>query len=325
MPKVRPLLSLVVPLYNERSGLQEFHEALLDVVEEATKNSYEVLYCDDGSTDNPAELVQKWHDDNPRIRLIRLSRNFGKEYALSAGLAQATGQAIMMIDGDGQHPVELIPEFVSAWERGFQVVVGIRTDNSGEGLTKRLGSSIFNQTFKTLTGQNLLSGSTDFRLIDRSVQKAFLLLKENDRLTRGLIDWLGFERTHIHFVAKPRMHGSAGYSTRKLIKLAIDSLVSLTPRPLYLFGYLGIFIMSAAFLLGVTVIIEQLLFGDPLSWRFTGTAMLGILILFLVGIVLMSQAMLSLYIAHIQSQTRQRPLYVIDYQKSVGIKNHVDD
>src|SRR3981081_4154343 len=169
MPKVRPLLSLVVPLYNERSGLQEFHEALLDVVEEATKNSYEVLYCDDGSTDNPAELVQKWHDDNPRIRLIRLSRNFGKEYALSAGLAQATGQAIMMIDGDGQHPVELIPEFVSAWERGFQVVVGIRTDNSGEGLTKRLGSSIFNQTFKTLTGQNLLSGSPDFWLIDRSV------------------------------------------------------------------------------------------------------------------------------------------------------------
>jgi dolichol-phosphate mannosyltransferase len=145
-------------------------------------------------------------------------------------------------------------------------------------------------------------------------------LQETNRITRGLIDWLGFEPNYIHFKAKTRLAGRASYSSRKLINLATNSFVSLSPKPLYLFGYLGILITLGAFLLGISVFIEQLILNDPLHWKFTGTAMLGILILFLVGIVLMSQGILSLYISHIHSQSKARPLYVVDYDKSVGIE-----
>jgi hypothetical protein len=175
--------------------------------------------------------------------------------------------------------------------------------------------------FNKLAGQHMIPGSTDFRLIDRSVQQAFMQLKESGRMTRSLIDWLGFKREYIYFESKARSEGSASYSLHKLVGLAADGLVSMSPRPLYLFGYLGVIITFASLLLGLAVIIEQLLLNDPLSWDFTGTAMLGILILFLVGIVLMSQGILSLYISKISEQSKQRPLYVVDYSGSVGINS----
>ena len=143
-------------------------------------------------------------------------------------------------------------------------------------------------------------------------------------MTRALIDWLGFKRHYIDFTANARAEGSAGYSHRKLIVLATNSFVSLTTMPLYICGYLGIFITSTAFVLGATVIIEQLLLGDPFNWNFTGTAMLSVMLVFLVGIVLLSQGVLALYISHIHRQSKQRPLYVIDYADSVGIDTDND-
>lgn len=314
-------MSVVVPLFNEAAGLPVFHKALVDSVEQVTEDAYEIIYCDDGSTDNTAKLVEGWHGHNPRVKLIRLSRNFGKENALSAGIGAARGQAIMMIDGDGQHPAGLIPEFVSAWEQGAQVVIGVRTGKTTGSRLKRGSSLAFYKVFNKLTGQKLLPGSTDFRLIDRAVQQAFLTLGESDRITRGLIDWLGFRRQLIYFEARARQHGSPGYSQGQLMQLATNSFVSLTPKPLYLFGYLGVLITLGALLLGTSVFVEQLLLDDPLHWKFTGTAMLGILTLFLVGIILLSQGILSLYISHIHSQSKGRPLYVIDYGSSAGIED----
>ncbi|MDB5170995.1 MAG: hypothetical protein JWO35_689 [Candidatus Saccharibacteria bacterium] len=311
-------LSVVVPLFNEGAGLASFHESLIQAVKAAVDH-YEVIYCDDGSDDNTAALVQKLHHDDPRIKLVKLSRNFGKENTLAVGIALAQGQAIIMIDGDGQHPPELIPQFIEAWEQGARVVIGVRTANKHEGWFKRLGSLFFYKFFNRLTNQKLVPGSTDFRLIDRSVQQAFLKLTESDRITRGLIDWLGFKRHYIDFTANARQQGSAGYSRRKLLTLATNSFVSLTSVPLYLFGYLGMFITTAAFVLGSVVAIEQLLLGDPWNWNFTGTAMLSIMLVFLVGIVLLSQGVLALYISHIHNQSKQRPLYVIDYAASAGI------
>jgi glycosyltransferase involved in cell wall biosynthesis len=313
-------LSLVVPIYNERSGLPAFHKSLTDVLKKSDIDAYEIIYVDDGSADNTVELVGNWHASDEKVKLIALSRNFGKESALAAGLAAAEGEAILMLDGDGQHPVELIPEFVASWRSGAQVVIGLKVGKSGGGAFKRLGAKLFYVSFNQLTGQELISGSSDYRLISREVQQAFLTLKESDRITRGLIDWLGFKRVYIKFTVKRRESGSPSYSTHKLMGLAVNSFASLTPRPLYMFGYLGIFITIAAFLLGLAVFIEQLLLGDPLHWKFTGTAMLGILITFLVGIVLMSQGILSLYISRIHNQSKQRPLYIIDYGKSAGIK-----
>jgi glycosyltransferase involved in cell wall biosynthesis len=319
-----PLLSVVVPLYNEDAGLQVFHESLINTLEETTKNSYEVIYCDDGSTDGTDQIVRRLSTNNSRIKLIRLSRNFGKEYALSAGIAEANGQAIIMLDGDGQHPVEMIPQFVKAWQKGAQVVIGVRSNNSQEVWTKRVGSRAFYSLFNKLTGQQLLAGSTDFRLISKPVQQAFLKLQETDRITRGLIDWLGFKRELIYFKPNVRQLGPATYSRSKLLGLAANSFVSLTPKPLYIFGSLGVFITIGSFILGVAVIIEQLILNDPWHWKFSGTSMLGILILFLVGILLMSQGILSLYISHMNNQSKGRPLYIIDHSESIGISNDTD-
>lgn len=321
--QIDPVLSVVVPVYNEKANLELFQSSLLETLTSCVKDAYEVIYCDDGSTDGSTVLIRHWAATNKRIKLIQFSRNFGKENALSAGIAKATGEAIIMLDGDNQHPVKLIPEFVDAWKNGAEVVVGIRDSNADEGWFKRLGSKLFYRIFNKLTDQELLPGSTDFRLIDKSVQQAFVGLKESDRITRGLIDWLGFRRDYIHFDATARQGGTAGYSRRKLLSLAANSFVSLTPKPLYMFGYLGVFITFTAFLLGLAVIVEQLIMNDPWNWRFTGSAMLGILILFLVGIILMALGVVSLYISHLHNQSKQRPNYIINYKRSVGIpKSH---
>jgi dolichol-phosphate mannosyltransferase len=319
------LLSVVVPLYNEADGLRAFNESLIKTLQEVTENSYEIIYCDDGSKDNTAELVKDWHVSNPKIKLIKFSRNFGKESALSAGIAQAVGQAIIMLDGDGQHPIDFIPKFVDSWKNGAQVVVGVRRGNEQETWSKRFGSRIFYTLFNRFTHQKLIPQSTDFRLIDKVVGQAFLKLNETDRLTRGLIDWLGFKRELIYFNAPPRLSGSPGYSRRKLIKLAANSFVSLSPVPLYIFGYIGVFITLGSLLLGLSVLIEQFLLGDLWHWKFTGTATLSILLLFLVGVVLMSQGILSLYVSNINNQSKKRPLYIIDQAGSVGLVSPNDE
>lgn len=320
----RPLISVTVPLYNEAAGILAFHSQLVQVIKTATKNSYEIIYCDDGSTDSTATLVQKLCTKNSRVKLIKLSRNFGKESALSAAIHQATGDGILMMDGDGQHPVDMIPRFIKAWQDGAEVVIGLRADKDQESFAKKLGSWLFYKLFNRLTGQTMTPGATDYRLIDRAVQQAFLSLTETDRITRGLIDWLGFKRQFIPIKRLARTAGTPGYSLSGLIKLATNSFVSLSSTPLYLFGYIGVFIASSSLLVGLTVLIEQVILRDPWRWQFTGSAMLGILILFLVGIILISQGIISLYISHMHSQTKGRPLYVIDYKGSAGISHEND-
>lgn len=286
---------------------------------------YELIYCDDGSDDGSAKLVNDWHKHNSSIKLIPLSRNFGKENALTAGITMSKGEAIIMLDGDGQHPVELIPKFVTTWQEGAQVVVGLRLGNDGANWSSSMASRLFYNIFGKLADrQELVKGATDFRLIDRQVQQAFLNLPETDRITRGLIDWLGFRRQYVSFVAKDREDGKPSYGFNKRLGLAANSVTSLTPKPLFIFGYLGVFITLGSFLLGLAVIIEQLILGDPLKWRFTGTAMLGTLILFMVGIVLMSQGILALYISDIHKQSKRRPLYIIDFDKAIGISKPID-
>ena len=314
-------ISVVVPLFNEAAGLEHFNQSLKQVLGSNLAN-YEIVYCNDGSTDKTDEILRQLASTNPHIRYINLTRNFGKENALSAGIYYASGQAIMMLDGDGQHPVELIPEFIKSWQDGNPVVVGIRQSNSNEGITKKWGSYVFYKTFNKITGQKIPPGSTDFRLIDRSVQQNFIKLKDSDRITRGLIDWLGFKTSYIEFKAKPRQQGKSTYSFHKLVKLALDSYVGFSNTPLYFFGYLGAAISTLSFIFGLVIFIEQPILGDPLSWKFTGTAMLAILIIFLVGIVLTAQGILAVYVSLMHNQTKQRPLYVVDFDNSDLGKDH---
>jgi glycosyltransferase involved in cell wall biosynthesis len=319
MPNINGIeLSIVVPLFNEEASLRVFHISLINILN-IIKKSYEIIYIDDGSEDETCSIVNQLIEDDKNIKLIKLSRNFGKESALSAGISEARGKAIMSIDGDGQHPVELLPEFIKCWESGSQTVIGVRDKTESSALFKRLGSWLFYKIFNRFADQKLIPGSTDFRLIDRAVQQEFLRLPETDRITRGLIDWLGFRQELIYFNPKIREKGTATYSNSKLLKLAMNSLVSLTPKPLFIFGYIGSLITILALMLGISVIFEQIIFNDPLKWKFTGTAMLGILIVFLVGLVLLSQSILALYVSHAHNQTLRRPLYIIDYDGSSGV------
>ncbi len=317
MPSIKKKsISIVVPLYNEEKAIIRFHKSLIKVLNKI-KLDYEVIYVDDGSSDSTVEILQKLNDK--AIRLLVLSRNFGKEIALSAGIEHSNSDAIITLDGDSQHPVGLIPKFISKWQNGADVVIGIRKADDSKSTISRLNSALFYRLFNYFSDQELIPGSTDFRLIDRAVANEFNKLREEHRMTRFLIDWLGFDRQFIEFSANERLDGKATYSTKKLIRLAFNSFISSSPKPLYLFAYLGVFISSLSLILGISVIIEQLILGDPLHWKFTGTAMLGILIIFLVGILLMSQGIISLYISSIHNQTKERPLYVINRRKSVGL------
>lgn len=312
------LLSLVIPVYNESHGLPKFHESLLDVLRSLPNTSFELLYCDDGSTDGSTRIIQDLAKTDERVKLVRLSRNFGKEIATTAGIHEARGDAIMTLDADGQHPVELIPDFLARWRAGRKVVIGVRAANQREGFVKRYGSKLFYRLFNLLTGTKLLAGASDFRLIDRTVQQDFMRMTERNRITRGLIDWLGYERDYITFLAKPRLHDTPGYSFKKLFKLAVDSIISLSISPLYIAAYIGAVILPLSLILGVLIVGEMLL-GDPLQWRVTGSAYVVVLLLFLIGILLVSQGIIGLYLSHIHMETQNRPLYVIDKARSIGL------
>jgi glycosyltransferase involved in cell wall biosynthesis len=310
------LISFVVPVYNEAAGLAAFHKSLMAVIRKSLKNNYEIIYCEDGSTDGTADLITAWHARNKKVKLLRLSRNFGKEIATTAGINAVAGQAIITLDADGQHPVSLIPKFLERWQKGSKVVIGIRTANKNEGIVKHLGSKVFYGFYNRLTHLSLIPGSTDYRLIDRSVQQEFQKMTERNRITRGLIDWLGYDRDYIKFKAKPRQSGKAAYSFKKLFKLAIDSVVSMSLSPLYITAYIGAVVLPLAVIAGLIMLVNVLL-GDPLGIHATASAYLVVLLVSLMGVVMLSQGIIGLYLSHIHTETQNRPLYIVDRDRSL--------
>lgn len=314
MSAANPTLSVVVPLYNEQASIDTFHQAL-DAVLEALNLPYEIIYCNDGSTDTTLEKVKAIARDNHTVCYLSLSRNFGKELAITAGIHAARGKAILMLDADGQHPVKRIPEFVEHWQRGAKVVVGIRTANKDRSALKGVGSKLFYKLFNKFSGTQLVPGSTDFRLIDQVVQQDFVRLTERNRITRGLIDWLGYHQEYINFEASNRIAGEATYSFGQLAKLSVDSFVSLSVSPLYYVAYIGAVVLPVSLLLGLGMVLNALA-GDPLNLHATGGAYVAVLTLCLMGILLVSQGIIGLYLSHIHAESQNRPLYVIDESKS---------
>ena len=260
------------------------------------------------------DIIKKISSKNEDVRYISFSRNFGKEAATTAGLNTAKGEAAIMVDADGQHPIELLDKFIDKWREGYHVVVGVREINSNEGPVKKYGSRIFYKILNSFTDVNTIAGSTDFRLVDRKVLDEFNKLSERNRITRGLIDWLGFRRTYVYFVAPKRHGGNASYSVKKLFKLAIHALVSQTTKPLQITGLLGGIVTLASAGVGFFLALETYVFGDPLNLSVTGSAILALFVSFLVGVVLICQWLLALYIESIHSEAQNRPLYVIEDQ-----------
>lgn len=313
------LLSVVVPMYNESEGAELFHNNLLSAVKKATKNSFEIIYINDGSQDDTLDILTKIAKNNKAVKVVNLSRNFGKEIATTAGISVAKGDATIIMDGDGQHPPMLIGDFLMNWQNGAQVVVGVRSSNHKEGFAKKWGSKLFYKLFNSASGAELIPRSTDFRLIDKSVRIEFLRFTERNRITRGLIDWLGFQREYITFDAPARIAGRASYKTSQLVKLAMNSFISLSLKPLFFFGWVGAIITILSLLMGIFIIIERLILGDPMRLNFTGSAILGVFISFLIGLVLISQSIMATYLSHVHTQAQNRPMFVIDTAHSIGI------
>ena len=304
-------ISIVIPVHNEAENVALMYAALVETWQQLPAYEYEFLFVDDGSTDASASAIAALVRADPRVKFIEFTRNFGKEMATTAGIDAATGDAVIMIDADLQHPPRLIPSFVAKWEAGAEEVIGMRSSNNGEGFVKKYGSLAFYRLIRMISDTAFKQGETDFRLIDREVVEAYRQLPEHQRMTRSLINWLGFRSVAVYFEAPARMHGTAQYSPIKLLRLALNSFLSHSLLPLQLAGYLGVFIAIFSGLLGVVVVIEKYLLGDPLHWAPSGPAELAILIIFLVGILLASIGIIGLYVGSIHTEVARRPLYVV--------------
>lgn len=312
MTTKKSLVSLIIPVYNEEESLEWHHKHILATVSRFDDN-FEIIYVNDGSGDTSLDILRKLAAHDKFTRYVSFSRNFGKEAATSAGLALSKGDAAIMIDADGQHPIELVETFIKEWRAGYNTVIGIRTANNKAGIVKTLGSKLF-YTVLRLLGSDISSqhGLTDFRLIDRKIIDQYNKLTEHNRITRNLLDWLGYSRKLIPFEANARHAGEASYSFRKLTKLAIDGIVKHSTRPLKFIGIAGFLVAFVAGLLGLFMILEKYFLGDPWHFAFTGTALLAVFLSFMVGIVLFCQGLLALYLENVYYETQNRPLYIVE-------------
>jgi len=303
-------ISVIIPAHNEQKNIPLIYEKLKAVFSNVPQYDYELIFVDDGSADDSLAVLEKISSADDRVKFLEFSRNFGKEAATTAGLQACLGDAAIMIDADLQHPAELILEFIAKWQAGADVVIGLRK-NSSDSLAKRWGGKMFYAIINRISETPLVSGATDFRLIDRKVINEFNRLTERQRITRGLLDWLGFKREFIEFEAQERLHGEASYSMSKLIHLALHSFVSHSLFPLKFAGYLGTIITIFSGLLGVIVFIERYILNDPLNWYPSGSTQLAIINVFLIGIVLACLGLIALYVGNINSEVTGRPLYVV--------------
>jgi glycosyltransferase involved in cell wall biosynthesis len=301
----QPALSVVIPLYCEGSHLKTTISIIQNTLE-TLNESYELILVDDGSIDNTWAIIEEESKNYPMLKAARLSRNFGKEAALCAGLEMARGDAVIVMDGDLQHPPELIPEMVRLWrESRVDVVEAVKEARSREVLANKIGSKIFYSLLNTLSGYDL-KGASDYKLMDRKVVTAWLQMGERNLFFRGMSAWLGFERIQIPFVASKRIGGQSGWSLFRLVRLAITAVTAFSSLPLHFVTLAGCVFLLFALILG----------GQTLLLKITGKAVSGfttvILLLLIIGSLLMiSLGIIGEYIARIYEEVKGRPRYVI--------------
>lgn len=300
------MISIIIPMKNESAGLAVLFQKLLPDIERANL-PYEIIVINDGSTDDTLERLLAYQKNIPNLRIIDFSRNFGKEAALTAGMAAARGDAAIPIDADLQDPTELIPQMISKWREGYEMVIATRTDRSGDSFFKRIFSQGFYRLFNFLSDTHLIRNAGDYRLFDRKVIDAFLTLPERTRFNKGLFAWLGFRSCLISHVRPERAVGKTKWNYRKLFRFAIDGLTSFSATPLKIFSAIGFITAGCALLYGIYVIINTLLFGN----RVAGYPSLVVLILLFGGLNMIAVGMLGEYVSRIFIETKQRPLYVI--------------
>jgi len=299
-------LSVVVPMYNEELNIDYLFERLVPVLDRLNLK-YEIVCVDDGSKDNTLNYLVEHHRRNPAIKVVNLSRNFGKEIALTAGIDHATGAAVVPIDADLQDPPELIEELVAKWREGYDVVYATRRLRRGESWFKRLSANAFYQTIGRMSPVEIPRNTGDFRLLDRRVVDALKQLPERNRFMKGLFAWVGFKQTSILYDRPQRYKGVTKWNYRRLWRLAIDGITSFSFLPLKVWSYIGLSLSLLAFIYASFLIIRTLILGIDVP----GYASLMVAVLFLGGVQLLSLGIIGEYLGRVYEEVKRRPLYLV--------------
>ncbi len=304
------LVSIVVPLYNESKNVEPLFCELETVTSSMSDLAWEYVFVDDGSTDDSLLVLAQLARKHEKLKVVSLSRNFGKELALSAGVTYALGDAVVTMDVDLQHPPSLLPALIGKWKAGAEVVIAARRATSTKTIVRRVSSRAFSMIERTLSGdERIEENGTDYRLIDRKVRSAFLLVRERRRAYRQIVDWLGFVRATVVFDAAPRHQGESTYSLPKLWGLAIDMIVSRSSVPLRLLLYVG-FLIAVAASTSLVWMFLAIRFVGP-RWYYTPLAMATVFNTLLIGVLLTAIGVLGLYIARIHDEVLARPLFAV--------------
>lgn len=306
------MYSIVIPIYNEQETIAELLRRVQSVVDRLDEK-VEIILIEDGSTDDSFELLRRARQKDSRLKILRLSRNFGHQVALSAGISHTKGKAVVLMDGDLQDPPELIPQMITQWKQGYQVVYTVKRSRR-ENFIMRFAFHSFYRLMRVFSSVSIPMEAGNFSLLDRRVVDTFLKLPERHRYISGLRAWVGFRQTGIEYDREPRFVGKPQMTLSRLINLALDGLFSFSNAPLRLATYAGFIVASLSFLLAAYVIYEKL---------FTDKAILGwastiVSITFIGGMILLTLGVIGEYIGRIYDEVKQRPLYVI--KEKIGLR-----
>ena len=306
-----PTLSVVVPVYNEAESLPALRAALERVLTKL-RVPYEIILVDDGSADDTWKVLKAWHKSDERVRAFRFARNFGKEAALSAGIFNSRGDAVVLMDSDLQHPPEIIPRFIEKWREGYDMVYAMRTSREGDSAIRRGATGAFYRLFARIADVDLPPGAGDFRLLDRKVVDILNRMPERLRFMKGLYAWAGCHHVGVPYDPPPRRHGSSAMSMRRLTGFGLDGIVAFSRLPLAISGWIGAAIALVALVYGAFLALRTLIVGVDVP----GYASIMVGIMLLGGVQLLALGVLGAYVGRIYEEIKQRPLYIVSERLS---------
>ncbi|MEI7539398.1 MAG: glycosyltransferase family 2 protein [Candidatus Saccharibacteria bacterium] len=301
-------ISVLIPAYNEEASLESLYQRLGKLANNNRDYDFEFLFINDGSRDKTLDIIKEYSKTDDRVSYVNLSRNFGKEIAMIAGLDHVTGDATVIIDADLQDPPELIPKMIKYWEDGYDDVYAKRVSREGETWFKKTSSQWFYKILQKSTNIPIQIDTGDFRLLDRRCVEAIKQIRESQRYTKGMFSWIGYSKKEITYHRDPRIAGETKWNYLKLFNLAVDGITSFTTAPLRISSFMGFLVSIIAFVFIIIIIIKTTIFGDPVA----GYPSLMAVMLFLGGIQLLSLGIIGEYIGRIFNETKGRPLYFIE-------------
>ncbi len=312
-------IDIIVPCYNEEESLEMFENCMESIFKELTEYEYSVIYVNDGSQDRTLDIIKAYSEKKMNVDYISFARNFGKEAGILAGISHSTGDYVVVMDADLQHPPKLIPQMLCEVEAGYDCCMARRVNRKGEGFVRRKLSGLFYQFMNLMTSIEMEQGSTDFCLMTRQMADAVLSLHERERFSKGIFNWVGFNKTCIEYENVERIAGESKWSFRSLFNYAISGITAFSVTPLRMASVIGIFVMLIAFIYALFVFVSALSVGSER----TGYASITIILLFLGGMIIFLLGVIGEYLSKIYIEVKERPVYIIK-ETSLKTECHLD-